>query len=105
MNLSNPPTLDPVIEAAIERAVEGAVVRALQQQRSVISKQADAKQPDMVDMHGAKRMTGLSRSTINRYIDEGRFVRPVRMGDKRKLFPRVEVEAWVTDRKTQRAST
>ena len=40
-------------------------------------------------------LSGLSRATIYRQIARGKFPRPVRYGPRRKVWRRLEVDAWL----------
>lgn len=46
--------------------------------------------------------TGLARSTIYKYIGEGRFVAPVSLGDRTIGFVESEVQDWILARIEER---
>ena len=46
--------------------------------------------------------TGRSRSSILRDIPEGRFPKPIKLGDHSIGFLRIEVEKWLADRIAER---
>ena len=46
--------------------------------------------------------TGLARSTIYKYIGEGRFVSPVSLGDRSIGFVESEVQDWILARIEER---
>jgi predicted DNA-binding transcriptional regulator AlpA len=62
----------------------------------------DAGEPDLIDMHVVLKMTGLSRSSIRRAILLNDFPPAVPMTARRRLFLRIEVEAWVNARIAKR---
>jgi prophage regulatory protein len=45
-----------------------------------------------------ERETGLSRSSIYRLMDEGKFPRPRRTGHRAVAWPSVEIDAWKASR-------
>lgn len=106
--------LDPVIEAAITRTLDTFVtsaIRMLNDKRlecSVNRKHhMPSGEPDLIDMHAVIMKTGLSRSSIHRAIENAAFPSPVpmsssRTGYGRRLFVRLEVEAWVEERIAKR---
>jgi len=50
------------------------------------------------------RMTSLGRSTIYRYISEGRFPRQVSVGEKNSAWVEEEVQEWILARIAERDS-
>ena len=46
--------------------------------------------------------TGRSRSSILRDVPEGRFPRPIKLGENSVGWLRIEVEKWLADRVTER---
>jgi prophage regulatory protein len=56
----------------------------------------------MLDIKEVARITGLSKSTVNRMVDDGRFPRPVKLSPRRIGWPAVEVKAWVEDKDLSR---
>ena len=44
--------------------------------------------------------TGLSRTSIYRLMDEGKFPRPLRTGTRAVAWPTSEIEAWKASRQT-----
>jgi prophage regulatory protein len=102
---AKPTLLDPTIEAAIERAVEGAVSRAIGKPAAKKASAHSVPLPDdalMVDTNVVMRMTGLSRTSIWRHIRSAGFPKAVNMGERRQLYVRAEVEAWIANRIKQR---
>ncbi|EMO2021461.1 AlpA family transcriptional regulator [Pseudomonas aeruginosa] len=47
-------------------------------------------------------LTGLARSTIYKYLAEGRFPMPVSLGDRSIGFLESEVQEWILDRIKER---
>ncbi len=60
--------------------------------------------PVLISLNDACRMTSMSRSMLNRYRSEGRFVQAVDLGDRRRAFVRAEVENWIREKIAARAS-
>lgn len=54
--------------------------------------------PVLVSLNEACRLTSMSRSMLNRYRAEGRFVQAVDLGDRRRAFVRAEVEDWIREK-------
>lgn len=52
-----------------------------------------------------KKITGLPRSTIYRYIKQNNFPKQVPLGNRSVGWIREEVLSWVTEKITQRNST
>jgi len=52
----------------------------------------------LLNLRDVCTLTSLSRTSINRERDAGRFPRAVPLGDRRVAFVRAEVEAWIKDR-------
>lgn len=46
--------------------------------------------------------TGLARSTLYKYIDAGRFPRPISLGGKAKGWIDAEVHGWLQERQIER---
>ncbi len=92
--------LDPTIEAAISRAVEAAISRAIGKPATKTPAHLVPLPEDaiMVDTNVVMRMTGLSRTSIWRHIQNAGFPKPVNMGERRQLYVRAEVEAWIEER-------
>jgi prophage regulatory protein len=42
--------------------------------------------------------TGLSRATIYRFLDQGRFPKPTKAGDWMNLWAEDEIDAWINER-------
>ena len=47
---------------------------------------------------GPQGLTGLSLSTLDRMVKEGRFPRPVQLGDRAVAWPSEVVEKWMASR-------
>lgn len=60
--------------------------------------------PQLISLNDVCRMTSLSRTMVNRYRAEGRFVPAVPLGDRRVAFVRAEVIAWIEDKIAARAA-
>jgi prophage regulatory protein len=45
-----------------------------------------------------KSRTGLSRSTIYLHVSQGRFPRPVRLGERAVGWPENEIQSWLAGR-------
>ncbi|HEY0125307.1 MAG TPA: AlpA family phage regulatory protein [Rhizobium sp.] len=52
----------------------------------------------------AAEATSLSRTLLTLMSDEGRFPKPVLLGERRIAFVRAEVEAWIDGRIAARAT-
>ncbi|MBL9070509.1 MAG: AlpA family phage regulatory protein [Sphingopyxis sp.] len=51
----------------------------------------------ILNLHDVVYLSSLSRSTIYRQIALGKFPKPVRFGQRRKGWRRLEVEKWLRD--------
>ena len=60
--------------------------------------------PVLVSLNEACRLTSMSRSMLNRYRAEGRFVQADDLGDRRRAFVRAEVEDWIREKIAARAA-
>ena len=49
-----------------------------------------------------KIQTGLSRSTVYAMMADGRFPKPVKLGERAVGWPEVEIAAWLESRKAAR---
>lgn len=49
-------------------------------------------------INGAKLLTGLSRSTIYRLVQEGKFPRPIKLGERASGWKQSDLEAWLESR-------
>ncbi|WP_018144886.1 AlpA family transcriptional regulator [Thioalkalivibrio sp. AKL6] len=49
-------------------------------------------------MPDVRRRTGLSRSTIYRLIQEGRFPKPIKIGDRASAWPASVIDRWIAER-------
>ena len=49
-------------------------------------------------------MTGLGRSSIYKFMDEGRFPKTVSLGDRAVAWVESEVEQWIEDKMVERAA-
>ena len=49
-------------------------------------------------------VTGLSRSTIYKWMDEGSFPKPVKLGPRAVGWREEQIEAWIADRTGQVSS-
>lgn len=47
---------------------------------------------------GPQGLTGLSLSTLDRMVKEGRFPRPVQLGDRAVAWPSEAIEKWMASR-------
>ena len=60
----------------------------------------------MADKHlrrpAVETLTGLSRSTLYAMMAEGRFPRPIKLGERAVGWSETEISAWLEDRKAQR---
>ena len=68
---------------------------------------AAAREPEpadttMLDMHEVERMTGLSESTIERRIKEGKFPKPVKTSTRRNGWRAGAVKEWIDQRDPNR---
>lgn len=57
----------------------------------------------LIRMPEVRRLTGLSRSTINRMVNRGEFPAPVEDGQRAVAWRKREVLAWIEARPTARA--
>lgn len=62
-------------------------------------------------MHGTQRLirlrtvrerTGLAKSTIYAFVQQGRFPRPVKLGDRSSGWAESEVDSWISARLAER---
>lgn len=49
-----------------------------------------------------ERRVGISTATLYRWIGEGRFPRPVKIGPSCVRWPEAEIEAWTSERIAER---
>lgn len=72
----------------------------IKERKSEISKQMPyrrvLRRPDVSER------TGLGRSTLYAYIEEGRFPRPIRLGPRAVGWIEEEVDEWISDRISER---
>lgn len=54
--------------------------------------------PTLVAMRDVCTMTSLSRTAINKRREQGKFPKPVPLGEKRIAFVRAEVQQWINER-------
>lgn len=52
----------------------------------------------LLRLKDVRSITGLGRSTIYRWMETGRFPKPVRLGPRSVAWIDYEIEAWVTQR-------
>lgn len=50
---------------------------------------------DMLSMSEVLRVTGISKTTVKRRVQDGTFPKPVRLSVRRMGWPAVEVKAWL----------
>jgi len=50
-----------------------------------------------------QKMTGLSRSTIYKWMDKGLFPKAIKLGPRAVGWPEDHVEAWINNRKEEAA--
>ena len=53
--------------------------------------------PAFYRLHDVVRITALSRSTVYRRIEEGRFPAPIRLGGRASAWTSAELQAWIDD--------
>lgn len=53
--------------------------------------------PAFYRLRDVMRISALSRSTIYRRIEEGRFPRPVHLGGRASAWPSAELQTWIDD--------
>jgi prophage regulatory protein len=53
------------------------------------------KQPSLIRLEEVQRRTGMSRSTIYRWMQEGKFPRSRSLGGRIAAWSEAEVEAWI----------
>lgn len=58
----------------------------------------DNVQQQILRLAGVMAMTGLSRSSLYKYIGEGTFPTPVQLGPRSIGFYRHEIEGWLVSR-------
>lgn len=56
----------------------------------------------MLRLRAVTQITSLSKSTIYRFIDDGRFPKGVKLGERAVGWPEGEVRAWVQERINER---
>jgi len=52
----------------------------------------------LIRLEQVKTRTGLSRSTLYAYINDGRFPRPVTISDRCVAWVETEIDAWIAER-------
>lgn len=53
---------------------------------------------NLIRLDQVKARTGLSRSTLYAYINEGRFPRPVTISDRCVAWVESEIDTWIAER-------
>ena len=53
-------------------------------------------------LNDVKGLTALSRSTVYAMMADGRFPKPVKLGERAVGWPEVEITAWIESRKAAR---
>lgn len=56
----------------------------------------------LIRLHEVKAQTGLGRSTIYKYIQQGMFPLPVSLGGRAVAWVEAEVDAWIAARISER---
>jgi len=59
---------------------------------------------NLIRLDQVKARTGLSRSTLYAYINEGRFSRPVTISDRCVAWVESEIDAWIAERIASRSA-
>lgn len=59
---------------------------------------AHVNPPRLMSMRDVTRLTTYSRPSIYRLVDQGRFPKPIKLGDVKIAFVADEVEAWLASR-------
>jgi prophage regulatory protein len=59
---------------------------------------APRKAPRLIRLPEVRHRVGLGRSTIYRWMAEGKFPKPVQLGGYVVAWPEHEIERWISDR-------
>lgn len=58
----------------------------------------------LIKLKAVMECTGLARSTVYKFIAEGRFPKPVKLGVRMVAWVESEINAWIEDKINQRVN-
>ena len=77
--------------------------------RTAVVNLVAAAPPELMDrfirIKEVSEITGLAKATIYRYVNAGKFPRPIPLGGRRVAWTRAELQAWMKERLAARTTT